>query len=118
MIREIIKDIEDFEGDQAYGRKTMPIVLGVINSKVVIITLILTTLFSLLYLYFRFFLGDIITLVYFILFLISPLVFLVYKIIVAHTKPDYRKASNLAKIIMLAGVFYSLVAHYIIIQHF
>jgi len=117
MIREIIKDIEDFEGDQAYGRKTMPIVLGVVNSKVVVITFILTALFSLLYLYFRF-LGDSITLMYFILFLIIPLVFLIYKIVVAHSKNDYRYASNLAKLIMLAGIFYSLVAHYIIVQNF
>lgn len=117
MIREIIKDIEDFEGDSAYGRKTMPIVLGVLNSKIVVITFILTTLFSLLYINFRF-LNDSITLIYFIVFLIIPLVFLVYKIIVAEDKKDYHRASNLSKLIMLAGIFYALVANYIIIQNF
>ena len=117
MIREIIKDIEDFEGDSAYGRKTMPIVLGVLNSKIVVITFILTTLFSLLYINFRF-LNDLITLIYFIVFLIIPLVFLVYKIIVAEDKKDYHRASNLSKLIMLAGISYALVANYIIIQNF
>ena len=117
MIREIIKDIEDFEGDSAYGRKTMPIVLGVLNSKIVIITFILTTLFSLLYINFRF-LNDSITLIYFIVLLIIPLVFLVYKIVVAENKKDYHRASNLSKLIMLAGIFYALVANYIIIQNF
>ena len=117
IIREIIKDVEDFEGDQAYGRKTMPIVMGVINSKIIIITFILTTLFSLLYFYFRF-LNDIITLIYFVAFLIIPLVVLIYKIIVADNKKDYRRASNLSKLIMLAGIFYSLVANYIIVQNF
>lgn len=117
MIREIIKDVEDFEGDSAYGRKTMPIVLGVLNSKIVIITFILTTLFSLLYINFRF-LNDFITLIYFIAFLIIPLVFLVYRIIISEDKKDYHKASNLSKVIMLAGIFYALVANYIIIQNF
>ncbi len=117
MIREIIKDVEDFEGDSAYGRKTMPIVLGVLNSKIVVITFILTTLFSLLYINFRF-LNDPITLIYFIVLLIIPLVFLVYKIIVAEDKKDYHRASNLSKLIMLAGIFYALVANYIIIQNF
>ena len=117
MIREIIKDIEDFEGDSAYGRRTMPIVLGVLNSKIIVITFILTTLFSILYLYFRF-LNDLITLVYFIVFLIIPLVFLVYRLIIAKDKKDYQRASNLSKLIMLAGIFYSLVANYIIIQNF
>jgi 4-hydroxybenzoate polyprenyltransferase len=117
MIREIIKDVEDFEGDSAYGRKTMPIVLGVLNSKIIIITFILTTLFSLLYINFRF-LNDSITLIYFIVFLIIPLVFLVYKIIVAEDKKDYHRASNLSKLIMLAGISYALIANYIIIQNF
>ena len=117
MIREIIKDVEDFEGDSAYGRKTMPIVLGVLNSKIVIITLILTTLFSLLYVYFRF-LNDNITLVYFIIFLIIPLIYLIYKIIIAENKNHYHRASNLAKLIMLFGIFYAVVANYIITNSF
>ncbi|MFC2152625.1 geranylgeranylglycerol-phosphate geranylgeranyltransferase [Bacteroidota bacterium] len=115
MIREIIKDVEDFEGDRAYGRKTMPIVLGVINSKIIIVTFILTTLFSLLYLYFRF-LKDSITLIYFIVFLIIPLLILVYKIIIAENKKDYHRASNLSKLIMLAGILYAIVANYIIVN--
>ena len=117
MIREIIKDVEDFEGDSAYGRKTMPIVLGVLNSKIVIITLILTTLFSLLYIN-LIFLNDIFTLIYFIVLLIIPLLLLVYKIIIAKDKKDYHSASNVSKIIMLAGILYALVANYIIIQNF
>lgn len=117
MIREIIKDIEDFEGDSAYGRRTMPIVLGVLNSKIIVITFILTTLFSLLYLNLRF-LNDIITLIYFIVVLIIPLLFLVYNIFVAENKKEYRRASNLSKLIMLAGILYALVANYIIIQNY
>jgi len=117
LIREIIKDVEDYEGDSVYGRQTLPIVLGVLNTKIIIITFILTTLFSLVYIYFRF-LNDIITLVYFALFLILPLLFLLYKTIIAENKKDYHRASNLAKIIMLAGIFYSLLANYIIIQNF
>lgn len=117
MIREIIKDIEDFEGDSAYGRRTMPIVLGVLNSKIIVITFILTTLFSLLYLNLRF-LNDVITLIYFIVVLIIPLLFLVYNIFVAENKKEYRRASNLSKLIMLAGILYALVANYIIIQNY
>lgn len=117
MIREIIKDVEDFEGDSAYGRKTMPIVLGVLNSKIVIITLILTSLFSLLYVNLTF-LNDRFTLIYFIALLIIPLLVLVYKIIIAKDKKDYHSASNVSKVIMLAGILYALVANYIIIQNF
>jgi 4-hydroxybenzoate polyprenyltransferase len=113
LIREIIKDIEDFEGDSAYGRKTMPVVFGVINSKIVIITFVLTTIFSLLYLCMNF-LNDWITITYFMILLFFPLIFLIYKIIAAHNKKDYHLASSITKLIMLAGIFYAIVANYII----
>ena len=117
LIREIIKDMEDFEGDNAFGRQTMPIVLGVINSKIIVISFILFTIFSLMYAYFRF-LTDTITIVYFLIFLLVPLLFLLYKIIVSGTKDDYHFASNLSKIIMLFGILYALIANYIIVQSF
>lgn len=117
LIREIIKDIEDFEGDRAYGHNTLPIVLGVMNSKIILITFILLTQFSLIYVYFRF-LKDTITLIYFSVFLIIPLLILLFKIFVANYKRDYHIASNLSKIIMLAGILYALIANYLILQHF
>jgi len=116
LIREIIKDVEDFEGDNAYGRNTLPIVLGVMNTKIVVITFILLTEFSLIYVYFRF-LKDIITLIYFSIFLIIPLLMLLYKIFVAKERKDYHFASNLSKAIMFAGILYALVANYLILQH-
>ena len=116
LIREIIKDIEDYEGDNAYGRQTMPIVLGVLNTKVIVVSFIIFAIFSLLYAYFRF-LTDYITLIYFIVFLIIPLILLLYKIIIAETKNEYHSASRLSKLIMLAGILYSLVANFIINQN-
>jgi len=115
LIREIIKDVEDYEGDNAYGRQTLPIVFGIINTKIILLALILLALFSLVYTYIRF-LTDYITLIYFVVFLLFPLLVLFYKIISADNKKDYHFASNLSKIIMLAGIMYALVANYIINQ--
>lgn len=115
LIREIIKDVEDYEGDNAYGRQTLPIVFGIINTKIILLALILLALFSLVYTYIRF-LTDYITLTYFGVFLLFPLLVLFYKIISAENKKDYHFASNLSKIIMLAGIMYALVANYIINQ--
>src|ERR1035437_8894484 len=39
FVREIVKDIEDFEGDNAYGRKSIPIILGITNAKIIVISL-------------------------------------------------------------------------------
>ena len=57
LTREIIKDIEDFEGDVAYGRNTVPVVIGILSAKIFCISLIVMTI-VLLYLTWHFFIND------------------------------------------------------------
>jgi 4-hydroxybenzoate polyprenyltransferase len=106
MIREIIKDIEDFEGDKAYGRNTVPVVIGILGSKIVAVSLIIITL-SLLYLTWHFFINDTITLIYISAVIVLPLIFVIYLIAIGRSKKQIHTASNLMKLIMLAGIFYS-----------
>jgi len=113
LIREIIKDMEDFEGDRLYGRNSLPVVLGMPSSKVVVHVLTMATLAGLIFAWFEF-LGDAITLVYFSLFLWLPLLFLIFKTIKADKKEDFRLISHILKVVMLLGVLYALVARYII----
>jgi len=113
FIREIVKDMEDFEGDRIYGRNSIPVVLGVKNAKIIVNVLIIITLFLLLFVYFRF-LADPITLIYFSLFLFLPFLFLSFKTMKAKNKSDYHLVGNGLKIIMLAGVIYAFVARFII----
>lgn len=117
LTREIIKDIEDFEGDSAYGRRTLPIVLGVSKSKWVVVGLNILTVAALVAVY-TLHLRDNATLIYMVLTLLFPYILLTYKIVKANKKSDYRFASNLSKVIMLAGIFYSLVVYFIISVRF
>jgi len=117
LIREIIKDIEDFEGDCAFGRRTVPIVAGVRNSKIVIFVIGLFTIISLLYIL-LYYLGDTLSIIYFTVFLIFPLIILLYKLFRAEKKSDYHLLSNLTKLIMLSGILYSVIANFIIINTF
>jgi len=120
LTREIIKDVEDFEGDIVYGRKTLPIVWGISKTKIIISFLIITTILSLVYLFKTYLLinwkdeVDFVSLGYFLLFLVIPLFLLLYLIIMAENKKDYRRANMLSKLIMLGGILYSLVVHYLI----
>jgi len=116
FIREIVKDLEDFEGDSAYGRNSLPVVLGVRTSKMVVNALIFVTLIGLGYVYFSH-LSDTVTFIYFLLFLFIPFIFLVIKNIKAYKKEDFRLISHILKGIMLVGVLYALVARYIIQTH-
>jgi 4-hydroxybenzoate polyprenyltransferase len=107
LTREIIKDIEDFEGDVAYGRNTVPVVLGILISKIVSVCLIVLTIL-LLYLTWFFFIYDIITLVYLTAGIVLPLIFVVYLVFKSQNRKQLHSASTLMKIVMLTGILYSV----------
>ena len=113
LIREIVKDIEDFEGDIAYGRNTLPIVLGVKSSKVIVSTLVLSTI-VLLYLAWFSFIRDLITLIYLSLTVAIPLGVLAILIHRSNEKRQFHFAGGFMKAIMMAGLFYSVVVKIIL----
>lgn len=113
LIREIIKDIEDFEGDAAYGRNTLPIVWGVMNTKIIIIFLLALTLSGIIYLFSKFLQESQLTLWYLIIAILLPIILLTIKIIIAKNKNDYKVSSLLMKLIMMFGLGYSIIAAYI-----
>jgi len=118
LIREIIKDAEDFEGDNAYGMKTIPIVLGTRWTKVSLLVLLIGTLGTLVYLLLKYIVFsvdplDYISLIYFTVFLAVPLIGLSVQVILARDKRDYRRASFMIKGIMLAGILYTVVVFYL-----
>jgi len=118
LIREIIKDVEDFEGDNAYGRRSLPIVLGVFYTKIIIIGLITITVAALVYIYIMYLQGSQLTFWYLIIAQLIPFIALVIKTITAKNKKDYSLASLLIKFIMLFGILYSLIAGYIFLYTF
>ena len=124
LVREIIKDVEDFEGDQAFGRNTLPVVLGIRISKVVIIVLIAANIGTIAYVYCRYLLYtvngnyDLVSMFYLLLFIVVPFGMLAWLIYKADKQADYHRASNLTKIIMLAGIAYSVVVFFIISNTF
>jgi 4-hydroxybenzoate polyprenyltransferase len=107
LIREIIKDIEDFEGDIAYGRNTVPVVIGVLSSKIVSICLIIITI-VLLYLVCHFFINDTITLIYVNVLIIVPLLYVIYYLLAGNEHKQLHRASRMMKIVMLTGMLYSV----------
>lgn len=116
LTREIIKDIEDFEGDMAYGRNTVPVVTGILTSKIISIFLILITI-ALLYIVWNFFLHDKITLIYVSCVVVLPLLYVIYQLIMSSGKREFHSASRLMKIIQIAGVLYSVVVKLILDQN-
>ena len=109
LIREIIKDMEDYEGDLTLERKTLPVRAGLLTSRIVVLLLILGTLLLLYIIWYRY-LNDKITLVYISILITLPLLWVLYNVLAGKEKHRLHFASRLMKLIMLAGILYSLVA--------
>lgn len=117
FIREIIKDTEDFEGDSAYGMNTIPIMLGIRATKIIIVSLLLIfniILFIFLYRYILYTGSgvDYLTAGYYFVLIALPSLMIIFLVWRARDKANYKKSSFLMKLIMLSGLLYSFVVYY------
>jgi 4-hydroxybenzoate polyprenyltransferase len=113
LSREIIKDIEDFEGDVAYGRNTVPVIIGILTSKIVSVCLVFITITA-LYLVWYLYLNDLITFIYITAALGLPMGYAIFQIIVSTSRKQLHSASRIMKIVMLGGILYSVVVRIIL----
>ncbi|HUW94111.1 MAG TPA: UbiA family prenyltransferase, partial [Bacteroidales bacterium] len=113
LIREIIKDIEDYEGDVTFDRKTLPVTSGIFATRIIIVSLSVLTIFMLYIIWFRY-LSDLITLAYITLLIFAPFIWVIIKVMISKNREELHTASRVMKIIMLAGILYSVVAGAII----
>lgn len=101
LIREIIKDIEDLRGDNSFGCRTLPIVIGARKTKMVIYLIL--ALFTVIVIVLNYFYKAL-PFSYYMLFLFGPLVFLIYRLTRADMKRDFAFLSSFCKVIMLLGI--------------
>jgi 4-hydroxybenzoate polyprenyltransferase len=97
LIREIIKDMEDIKGDEKFGCRTLPIVIGTLKTKKVLgyITVLFGLSVFLLMSHINLILPITLSVV---------LIFLIFAISKADTKKAYHQLSTFCKWIMMAGV--------------
>lgn len=102
FIRELIKDLENIEGDLVSNYRTIPVLFGEKTAKTIITILTITTVIPVYFLIDVFDVGymDI----YFYMSLLG-LIFFLLKLWKSKTKPEYLKLHFLLKFIIVAGVF-------------
>ena len=106
LIREVVKDIEDMEGDARYNCKTMPVVWGIPSSKVFAgVWLVVLVGILLILQFYAFQIGWHFVDVYCLLLVVLPLLFILRKLYVAQNKAQYHAISKLIKLVMLTGIF-------------
>ncbi len=105
FIREIVKDIEDFEGDFAFASNTIPIVWGDRIARAIVLILALVTFIGLVLLVFVK-MNNIATILYVGITILLPLIGFCYQFYRSKSKKDYHRSSSLLKIIMISGVLF------------
>lgn len=105
FIREIIKDLEDYEGDKKLGMKTFAIAMGVERTKKVLKILTFMILSSFVYVLAITFATNLYSFIYLLLLLTIPLFTFLVMLIKSKTKKDFYVLSSLLKLIMVAGIF-------------
>ncbi|MDR0793205.1 MAG: geranylgeranylglycerol-phosphate geranylgeranyltransferase [Chitinophagaceae bacterium] len=105
LIREVIKDMEDVEGDRRDGCKTLPIVWGINSTKiftavwiVVLISILLIVQFYVLQY------GWWIAASYCVLTIVLPLLWVFRQLFSAQASKDFHLLSSVVKLVMLMGI--------------
>lgn len=117
MMRELVKDMEDVEGDMRYGCKTLPVVMGVGKSKWLVYGIALLMTAFLVYLQARQASGgDFISVLNVFTMLELPMGIAMYLLYKADARKQFSQVSGAIKIIMLMGIlmmiyFYYLMGH-------
>ncbi len=105
LVREVIKDIEDIEGDQKYGCRTMPILWGIRASKVFVAVWMVVLISALVILQIYVLgLGWWQSALYCAALIILPLLIILRKLYYAKSTSDYHTLSSLIKLVMFAGI--------------
>jgi 4-hydroxybenzoate polyprenyltransferase len=105
LLREIIKDMEDLQGDQAGGYRTLPVVLGIAPAKRLVLAIHILTMVLLGLGQYHLVQENLMLVFWYITVAVQVLfIFVLYQLIVASGKKDFHFLSNAYKLIMLAGI--------------
>lgn len=106
FIREIVKDLEDVNGDYNQGMSTLPIVLGVTRTAKVVFGLSFIPLGLIIYyINENLFSNDLYyASAYGFLFILAPLLYFTIKVFSAKNQKDFHHLSNVLKFVIFFGI--------------
>ena len=105
LVREALKDMEDMEGDEKFGCKTLPIVWGLMPTKVYIAVWLMVVIVMLAVIQiFVLPLGWWISIIYCLVLIVAPLIYVLVKLPKAFSSADFTRLSFWIKLAMFSGI--------------
>jgi 4-hydroxybenzoate polyprenyltransferase len=109
LIREIVKDIEDFNGDYNQGMQTLPIVLGVSRTAKIVFALSFIPIICIVYYVYNYIFQLQFATIYILICMVGPLLYFTIKIWSAKSKSEFHHLSNVLKLVMFFGILSILI---------
>ncbi len=111
LLREIVKDLEDFDGDYKQGMQTLAIVLGIQKTSKLVFILSFIPIIGLLFYANNYLIPNnlIVATIYSLLFILGPLLYFSVKIWTATSKTDFTILSKVLKWILFFGILSILI---------
>ena len=104
FIREIVKDLEDVNGDYNHGIQTLPVAIGINRTTKIVFALSFIPLIGISFYIYNNLFVLIYTTIYFLIFVVGPLFYFTAQIWTAKTKKDFSQLSLLLKWILFFGI--------------
>lgn len=116
FLRELVKDVEDIDGDYKMGVKSLPIVLGKERAKMIIFGLSFVPLFTVIFYLINNLYKQPLAIGYVLLTIIAPLIYTTLKLFSAKQKKDFTHISAVLKIVMLMGILSLLLFQFMLLK--
>jgi len=113
LIREIVKDLQDADGDHKAGLNTLPVAIGKERTTKIAAALLIFFTIGVIYYVITYLYTEQISVGYFLIAVLAPLMYTNIKLFQAETKPQFKQISNLLKLTMLLGMLSLLLYRFI-----
>ena len=104
LVRELVKDLEDVDGDHKAGYNTLPIAIGRDRANKVAFGVCILTIMTIVYYVITYLFENQYLLLYFIFLIVGPLSYCAIKLLLAKTKAQYTQLSTILKVTMVLGM--------------
>ncbi|MDG1715378.1 geranylgeranylglycerol-phosphate geranylgeranyltransferase [Lacinutrix sp.] len=114
FIREIVKDIQDVDGDHKAGMQTLPILFGKTRTSKITMVLTIITILIILYYITTFLYMHEVAVAYYLIAVVGPLIYITIKLYSAENNAHFKHISLMLKLVMVSGML-SMVLYRIIL---
>lgn len=104
FLREIVKDIQDIDGDHKAGMNTVPIVIGRERTRNILFVLSFIPTMLIIYYLINYLYNNNVIVISVLVLIVAPLILVSIKTFNAKSKNDFRILSNLLKLVMITGL--------------